>query len=1121
MRAAALLGIILAFPAFAAVTPTHLMCEYQLSGPSTTGTISDIPLLYPANFTPISTATTTGTAMGIDVAQPRLSWQFAPDPGTARGWTQSAYEIQCASTTALLNAGTPDLWNSGEVTSGTSTFIPYGGSTLTTSEQVFWRVRDWDQNGNVSPWSATGTWTMGLLSTSDWKGSWITMPTVSGASYPDTAASITGTAATPQSVMARKDFVAGVSGATLTRAVLTFCGLGSYECTINGNEVGQSLFPPGWTLYTKTCLYDTYDVTSMLTTGSNTLAFVLGGGMYNNTGGRYAKFTDSYGPLKAIGQLRLDYSNGTTVWVPTDATWSITSGPLTFSSVFGGEDCNAALQPAGWNQPGYNASSWLTPAVTTGPGGTLKGLSQAAPPVEAIETIAPVKTTSVGTNTTVYDMGQTCSYMPQITVTGTTGAYVEITPSELINSNGTINQTDGSPSYMTYFISGTSAQTWMPRFFYRGARYFQVETFAAPGGSQQPTVNSFAAVVVHSASTPVGTFSCSNSLFNSIQDIIRWSQVSNMGTILTDCPQREKTGWLEQDHLNGPGLRYNFDLGELLSKTVMDIMDNEQSSGLVYTVAPDYAGYTSDGFGNSPEWSSTFIQAAWQQYQFTGDTRPLSNAYADMKSYLAYLGTRASGYMITYGLGDWFDNQNNNNSGTSQCTPAGVTATCYYYYDAVVLGKIAQLLGDTADAAADQTLATNIQNAFNATFYSTANGCYSNEAPAAYTNTLLGSQAANAMPLEMGMVATSNTASVLNAIVQDLNNRNMVFTSGEISFRYLLRALTDYGRPDLVYDINTRTATASYGYVLGAGATSLTESMLADTGDSQIHFMWGQLAEWFYHDLAGIQNDPSGGGGFKKIIIAPVLTGSMTSVSGSYTATSGSISDVWSRTGKNLTMNVTIPPNTSATIYVPTSSTSSVTESGVVPSSANGVTYTGTQGGDALYQVGYGSYSFVSQAPGPYYDLWKGDGTANVWSVGGPGNWTIFSGTVSFGQSDYVTFDSTGSNIPAIQLTGMLSPASVTVSSSNSYTFAGSGYLCGPMTLQRIRHRFADPRGSEYFHRRDNRQRGHDPIGQCECLAGQHCQRRSQRRPHFQQLGQWRQYLYRGRVDRLGQHRPC
>ena len=1015
--ALALTASLFAIPGFAAVTPTGLVCEYQTN------------------------------PMGIDVAQPRLSWQFAADPGTPRGWRQTAYEIQAASTSALLTGGAPDLWDSQQIASGANTFITYGGSTLKTSEQVFWRVREWDENGNPSAWSATAAWTMGLLAQTDWKGSWIMMPTVTGATYPNTATSITGTAVVPQSVMARRDFVVGSGTAALTRAVLTFCGLGCYEFTINGVKVGQNLFPPGWTLYTKTCLYDTYDVTSMLVAGANTAAFVLGNGMYNIIGGRYTKFTDSYGEKKAIGQLRLDYSDGTTAYISTDATWRINPGPLTFSCVFGGEDCDARLQPAGWNLPGYNATGWHTPLITGGPGGALKGLSQAAPPVQAIQTISPVKSTTVATNTIVYDLGQTASYMPRITVTGTTAAYVTITPAELDNSDGTIQLTDGTPSYMTYTLSGTASQTWMPRFFYRGARYFQVKCYHPPSGGAVPVVNSFAGVVVHSISTPVGSFTCSDALFNNTQNIIRWSQASNMESILTDCPQREKTGWLEQDHLNGPSLRYNFDLGQLYTKIIMDIMDNQQANGQVYTVAPDYPGYTGDGFGDSPEWSSTFIQAAWQQYQFTGDTRLLSAAYTGMKSYLAYLGSRASGYIINYGLGDWYDDQEGNNSGASLCTPAGVTPTCYYYEDASVMAQIARVLGYAVDATTDQALAANIASAFNARFFSPATGTYSIDSPSGYTNPLLGSQTANAMPLELGMVATSNTSAVLNAIVQDLVNRNLVFTSGEIGFRYLLRALTDYGRPDMVFAFNNQSANAGYGYVLASGATSMTESMLANANDSQIHFMWGEITEWFYHDLAGIQNDASGGGGFKRIIISPTLTGGMTSVSGSYNAISGTIIDQWNRNGKNLTMNVAIPPNTSATVYVPAADPGAVTEGAVAASGAAGVTYTGTQGGSALFQVGSGFYSFVSQPAGPYADLWTGDGTANVWSAGGPANWTTYGGAASFGQGDAISFDGTGSDSPSIQLTGTLSPSAVSVSGSNSYAFAGSGMLSGTMSL--------------------------------------------------------------------------
>lgn len=922
-------------PAFGAVTPNQLVCEYQTN------------------------------PLGITVLQPRLGWQFAADPGTPRGWLQSAYEIQAASSGTNLANNVADLWDSGQVQSAQNTFVSYTGTALKTSQQVFWRVRVWDQNGTVSPWSATASWTMGLLVNTDWQATWIMMPTVNGASYPYTANSPTDTASVPQSVMARKDFTVN---AGLTRATLTICGLGCYEASINGVKVGQSLFPPGWTNYSKTCLYDTYDVTSMVTSGSsnNAIGVVLANGMYNEQGGRYTRFTtNAFGEKKVIGQLRLEYSNGTVAFVPTDTTWKITSGPLTFSSVYGGEDEDIRLEPAGWNKAGFNTSSWQTPLATVGPGGTLKGTSFASPPVQAFDTYAPVKSTTVSPGVVVYDLGQNASFMPKITVHGLAGSYVVITPAELVNSDGTLQDSDGTPTYWRYTLSGAPSQTWMPRFTYRGCRYLQVQGFAAPGTQTLPVLDSIQGILVHSASPSVGTFSCSNALFNSIHSLMRFGEMNNMETYFTDCPQREKLGWLEEDHLVGPALRYDFGLGQLFTKQLNDIKENQQSNGFVATTAPEYAfdlGGEFGDFDDSPEWGSTLIQAAWQQYQFNGDTGILANNYTAMKKMVAYLGTRANGNTLNYGLGDWVDFGTFAGAGqsTGALTPQGLTATAYYYYDAAVLAQIAQVLGNTADVTAYQHLATTIAASFNAQFYNSTNGCYSNLSPT-NTNPLLGSQTANAMPLDMNIVAPGNTSSVLKALVQDITNHGTTFTTGEIGFPYMQRALAENGRSDLIFAMNDQSTTPGYGYILAQGATSMTETWNANPTASQDHFLLCALNEWLYHDLGGIQSDPAGPG-FKKIIIKPAMVGDITSTNVSYQSINGQIVSNWTNAASGLTMNVTIPPSTTATIYVPTANPALVQESGGPASSAVGVQYLGASNGMAIYAVGSGTYSFSSVA---------------------------------------------------------------------------------------------------------------------------------------------------------------
>ncbi len=432
--------------------------------------------------------------LGVDVSQPRLSWIL--DSGR-----QTAYQIVV-----------DGAWDSGWVASDQSVNVTYGGKPLAPGTHYAWKIRVRDAAGEPSEWSRPASFTTGLH---DWQAKWIAAPTPAA------------------SLVLRREFAAKPK---LRRATAFVCGLGQYELTVNGRKAGDDLLAPGWTKYDKTCLYDTYDVTALLAEGANTVSLLLGNGMYNVTGGRYTKFTGTFGALKAISEWHLEYADGTAAVIGTDDRWQSSPGPITFSCVFGGEDYDARWQP-----------KWSPAAVVKGPGGQLKGISCAAPPIRAFNVFNPVHNQDVKPGVRVYDLGQNAAIMPRITATGPAGSTVKITPSELVKASGEIDDTMcGGRCYWTYTLAGQGAETWMPKFSYRGGRYLQVQ---ASGGA---AVQSVAGVAVHSAAQPAGEFACSNDLFNRIHTLVLWAQRSNMVSVLTDCPHREKLGWLEQYHLNGP-----------------------------------------------------------------------------------------------------------------------------------------------------------------------------------------------------------------------------------------------------------------------------------------------------------------------------------------------------------------------------------------------------------------------------------------------------------------------------------------------------------------------------------------------------------------------------------------
>jgi hypothetical protein len=886
-------------PASAALIPTRLRCEYR-----------ENPL-------------------GIDSPQPRLSWILQSDQ---RGEAQTAWQILAASAPELLAQDKGDLWDSGKTSSDQSVNVSYAGQPLRSAGQVFWKVRVWNRAGEPSAWSAPAAWTMGLLNQSDWQARWISLErtNVPIGEYP--------------TLLLRRDFVVKPG---LRRALVFVCGLGCYEMTLNGGKVTGDLLTPGWSKYDKTCLYDTYDLTPSLRPGANAIGLFLGNGMYNvlQVPGRYTKFKASFGPQKAIAQLLLEYQDGSSQLVATDDQWRASSGPVTFTSVYGGEDYDARLYPAGWDQPGFDATKWGPALVTQGPGGVLKGLSCAAPFIRGFEVLKPVKTTELKPGTTVYDLGQNASQMPKITVHGPPGSTVKLRPAELLKADGSIDQGSmGSPTYCLYTLAGGGQETWSPRFFYCGFRYLQVEGAAPPDGGALPVLDSLESAVVHSTATPVGQFTTSNDLFNRIYTLVRWAQLNNMVSVLTDCPHREKLGWLEQTHLNGPALRYNFDLAAFFAKTMNDMADSQHAGGMVPTTAPEFTSFTGN-FLDSPEWGSAFPLIAWQQYEFTGDTELLRRHYQGIARYAAYLGGKATNDIVSYGLSDWYD-IGPGKPGESKLTPKGVTATAFYYQDTMILAQAAQRLGLRDDAANYERQAGRIRAAFNLKYFNAATGQYAT-----------GSQCANSLPLVMGLAEPANRAAILDNLVNDVRQKGL--TAGDVGYRYLLRALADGGRSDVVFAMNNQSEKPGYGWQLKMGATSLTEAWDALRSSSQDHFMLGQINEWFFHDLAGIQSDPAAPG-FQRIIIKPALVGDLAFVNAGYDSIHGKITTFWKRDGRKITINVAIPANTTATVFIPTSAPDSVTESGRPAANSPGVKFLRMEAPAAVYQIASGAYLFTA-----------------------------------------------------------------------------------------------------------------------------------------------------------------
>ncbi len=844
--------------------------------------------------------------LGVDSAQPRLSWQVA---SSENGQRQTAWQILVASSREALAADRGDLWDSGKVAGDQTTLVPYAGRLLASSQQVFWKVRSWDRDGQPTAWSEPATWTMGLLAPSD-------QPAPSGSGPAGWQAKWLTSAERVENLLLRREFTVKDG---LRRALAHVTGLGQYELFLNGGKAGTDVLSPGWTDYKDTVLYDTRDVTALLRPGVNAAGLSLGNGMLHvvRIPGRFAKFIGSFGLQRAIMQLRLEYADGSVETIVTDENWKTHSGPITFSSIYGGEDFDARLVQAGWNQPGFADAAWQPAVVFTGASGALRGQSRAAEAVAPIETRAVVATRELSPGVVLYDFGQNTSFMPRIRVSGPAGSVVKLTAGEVVNADGTINRSTmggahrGS-AWWQYTKATDGEETWFPQFYYLGSRYLYVELQPANVGAsssdalakgQRPRVESVEMVVVHSTAQPVGHFATSDPTLNRIRDLVRWAQRSNMVSLLTDCPHREKLGWLEQNHLNGPALRYEWDLARLAAKNVHDMAEAQTEDGLIPNIAPEYTVFKGT-FRAAAEWGASFIMVPWQQYLFTGDDALLREQYGAMKRYFAYLEGKAAGGPLAEGLGDWYD-QELGKPGRAYLTPPPLTATAHYYQNAVVLAKIAGVIGQPEAARDFAAKAAAIRTTFNREFFKPGT-------PELYGS---GSQTSQALPLALGIAEPAQRDAVLAALLKDIATRGHSST-GAIGTPYLYRTLTDAGQSDLIYRLVTNPDMPGYAYQLKQGNTALAESWTGQLGASQNHFFLGQVVEWFYGDLLGLNPDPTAPG-FKHVILKPHPVEALTWAEGRYESVHGPIAVRWDRRDGKFTLKVTIPANTTATVYLP------------------------------------------------------------------------------------------------------------------------------------------------------------------------------------------------------------
>lgn len=759
-----------------------------------------------------------------------------------------------------------------------------------------WQVRVKDENGKFSAWSKKSWFVTGIAD-----GGWAGAKWIGFEQLPDSLRLVPGVHGSgdhlgylavnrPVIPKFRKTITVNKK---VSEAWLFISGLGQYTLDLDGKDLTAGFMRPGWTDYAKTCFYNGYDLTRELQNGKHELSVTVGNGFFNVNRERYRKLVSTWGNPMMRSVLVLRYSDGTVENIQSGSGWEMAPSATTFTSIYGGEDFDARLTKPQWK-----------PAMEVrGPGGTMRW--EADYPMQIMETFKPVKITGLPDSSWVYDFGQNASGIPEITVRAASGGRIKLTPGELIDDAGQVTQqASGGPHYYQYTAAGNAKETWSPSFSYYGFRYLSLSggvPEGKPNPGNLPVVENVQFHHTRNSSPVVGSFKCSSELFNKIFTLINWSVKSNLASVTTDCPHREKLGWLEVTHLMGNSIRYNYDIHNMYSKVVDDMIESQLENGLVPDIAPEFVPF-GGGFRDSPEWGSSAVIVPWYIYNWYADRKPMERAYPMMKRYVDYLGSKANKSIVSHGLGDWYD-LGPNSPGESQLTPMALTATAIYYYDLTLLSKMAGLLGFNNDVKSLDDSARTVRNAFNAKFYDPASHVIAT-----------GSQTAYSMPLVVGLVPDEDRGEVFKNLISAVERDGYALTAGDVGYHYLVQALQDAGASNVIYKMNSREDVPGYGFQLKHGATSLTESWPALRYVSNNHMMLGHLMEWLYTGIGGIRQ-AEGSIGFEKIIIDPQPVGDLTWAEVTHNCLYGEIYCRWDKSQNGYSMEVRIPVGTTADVF--------------------------------------------------------------------------------------------------------------------------------------------------------------------------------------------------------------
>jgi alpha-L-rhamnosidase len=882
--------------------------------------------------------------IGLDEPEPRFSWSLDDN---RRGATQTAYQILVASSPATLARDSGDFWDSGMVRSEEVAHIVYAGRPLQAFDAAHWKVRSWDHEDVASPWSSPASFELGPLTGDDWKGALFIWSPVVGDSQ-------TGA----PSPYFRRPF--RVDGADVVRARLYITALGLYEATINGLAVTDAVFRPGWTDYDRRVPYQAYDVTNLVIPGDNVIGVILGDGWYCGT---VSWQRQQWGERpELLAQLVISTQAKSDQIIITNTEWRTATGPILRSDHYHGEEYDARLEHIGWNEPGFDDSHWL-PASTDSDSYHFRRslVATIAPPVRPILEIATQTVTQRGAGTYQFDLGQNVVGWARLRVAAPEGTALTLRFAEMLNDDGTLHTANLLSARATdrYTCRGGREETYEPRFTYHGFRY--VEVSGVP-----PQINlgaeAITGVVISTDSSLCSEFECSNALLNRLQQNVVSSQRGNFFDVPTDNPQRaERLGWLGDARAFARTATYNMDVAAFFTKFVIDMRDGQLVAGSGRGSYPWFAPSITAQAGG-PGWADAGVVIPWVLYERYADVRVLERHYSSILDYLDFLDRAERGRTpgTWLGFGDWLALE------PEPVYALGVTDDRFgstpreYLWQAfdidttTTAARIAAKLGREDDARRFRERAERLRNSFQSSWVD------------GHGRLTVATQTAHALALAFDLLTEpEHRKNAADSLVQ-LVTRVGHLQTGQIGTPLVLQVLSDIGEIDLAYKLLERTEYPSWLYPVTQGATTIWErwdgwtrqdGFKQHTMNSFNQYHLGTVGEWMFRTIAGIDTSTAGTG-YKHIVIHPRPGGSLTSARAHLDTIRGRIATHWRREQGYFHLDLQLPPATTATLHLPSTDLSRVTESSAPLTDVDGVTGVRTSENGIECDLVPGTYSW-------------------------------------------------------------------------------------------------------------------------------------------------------------------